>query len=498
VSAGKLTWHNHSRDQRCHPRRIVHPATTEELVGLVRDAEETTTTVRAVGAGHAWSDVALTTGVVVETDAMSGLVELDDGTLRATARDDRTLVRVRAGTRVRQLNAELEGRGLALRNMGGYDGQSIAGVVSTSTHGSGIEFGPFPDAVRSLDLVVAGGKVVRVEPEDGPTDPGAFAARHGEARTLEQDDEVFAAAVCGMGCMGIVDSLVLEVRPKFWLRERRAVRSWDEVRGDLAGGVLGRHDRYELFLNPYPRKDGGHDVLVTTRDEVPQPASVSSGDGERHPLIEMQASMPLVWMGLRLAARWAPSLLRTQFGRTLRRMEDDNYTQVSYRVLNIGASNKLPAISMELGVPVEGDVHLLTVDRILEVAAECAKDRRLFHTSPIALRFVAPSAAYASMMHGQATMMIELILVSDTRDGHALLAEYERRLAEFGARPHWGQYNTLGSDRGQLDALYPRWSAWLRVYDRFNSTGVFDCEFTDRIGISRRRTSPTGRFLRSI
>jgi hypothetical protein len=140
---------------------------------------------------------------------------------------------------------------------------------------------------------------------------------------------------------------------------------------------------------------------------------------------------------------------------------------------------------MELGVPAEGDVHLRTVDRILEVAAASARAKR-FHTSPIALRFVAPSAACVSMMHGRPTMMIELILVSGTRRGHALLQDYERELAEFGARPHWGQYNTLGADAGHLRALYPRWDAWLAAQRRFNATGAFDSPFTDRIGISRR------------
>jgi L-gulono-1,4-lactone dehydrogenase len=482
---GGTTWSNHSRDQSCRPRRIEHPATAEELVALVRDGERLRTSVRAVGAGHAWSDVALTDGLLLETDRLGGLLELDDGTLHATAREDPALVRVRAGTRVRTLNALLEERGLALRNMGGYDAQSIAGVVSTSTHGSGITFGPFPDAVRSLDLVVAGGERVRVEPAGGPTDPAAFAERHGDARTLEQDDAVFAAAVCGFGCLGIVESLVLEVRPRFWLRERRRVRTWEEERPELAGGVLDRHDHYELFLNPYPRRDGKHELLVTTRDEVPEPGKVSPGDGMRDPLIEMESSFPLVWVALRLAARFAPGLMRTQFGATLRRMKDENYTQVSYRVFNIGAANKLPALSMELGVPVEGDNHLRTVDRILQVAAESARRKR-FHTSPIALRFVAPSKAYASMMYGAPTMMIELILVSGTRRGHELLQTYERELADYGARPHWGQYNTLGADAGHLRGLYPRWDAWLEVQRRFNATGVFDSPFTDRIGISRR------------
>ena len=115
---------------------------------------------------------------------------------------------------------------------------------------------------------------------------------------------------------------------------------------------------------------------MTTRDEVPKPSGPGSpGDGERHPLIEMQASIPLV-LGRPpgRGARWPPRLLRTQFGRTLRRMEDENYTQISFRVFNIGAANKLPAYSMELGVPVRDDVHLRCVDRIIEIAAECAPD----------------------------------------------------------------------------------------------------------------------------
>jgi L-gulono-1,4-lactone dehydrogenase len=446
MTGRRLTWRNHSRDQECHPRRIVHPSETAELQAIVRDAEGDGTTVRAVGAGHAWSDVALTDGVLVETDRMTGVVE----------QVGEDLVRVRGGTRIRDLNAALDARGLGLVNMGGYDGQAIAGVVATSTHGSGLAFGPFPDYVESIDLVASEGRLVH----------------------LQRGDDDFDAAVCAMGCMGIVDSLVLRVRPRFWLHEQRVGRTWRDVRAEL-DALLAREEHFELFLDPYST-----DVLQTTRTEVPEPTHGSPGDGERHPLIEIQASIPLVWIVLRLAARWAPSLLRTQFPRTLRRMEDPSYTQISHRVFNIGAANHLPALSSELGVPVEGDAHLRAVDRIIELAGELARTRKLFHTSPLSLRFVAPSSALASMMHGRPTMMIELILVAETRGGRELLAEYERRLgAEFGARPHWGQYNELGPRAG---ALYPRWDDWLAVYERMNATGVFDSEFTDRIGISRR------------
>src|SRR3989441_12848642 len=82
--------------------------------------------------------------------------------------------------------------------MGGYDGQTVAGVISTSTHGSGITFGPLPEQIRSLDLVAGGGAGYRIERGDGPTDPAAFARRYPERR-LVQGDEIGRASCRGRG-----------------------------------------------------------------------------------------------------------------------------------------------------------------------------------------------------------------------------------------------------------------------------------------------------------
>ncbi|HSD78263.1 MAG TPA: FAD-binding protein [Solirubrobacteraceae bacterium] len=478
------TWRNHTGNQSCRPRGIVSPASLQELVELVRRAEREGTTVRAVGAGHAWSDVALTDGYLVLPDRLGGLLELDDGTLRPNA-GTTPLVRVLGGTRLRDLNGALERAGLALPQMGGYDAQTIAGVVSTSTHGSGLRWGPFPDLVRSLDLVVAGGDVLRVEPAAGPTDPAAFASVHGDRRRLVQDDDTFAAAVCGMGCTGLIHALVIEVRERFWLNEVRTLSTWEEVRGTLTpDGVLGEGDHYELFLNPYARRDGRHSVLVTRRADCPDPGRLPPAKRERHPLTELEASLPITGVLLRLLARHLPGLMVRRFDATLRDMRDDGYASVSYRVFNIGEANKLPAFSMELGVALDGDRHLAAVDRILAIAAERRRGRRrTYHTSPIALRFVAPSRALASMMHDRATMMIELIMVDGTRRGYELLAGYEERLGDLGVRAHWGQYNGLTAER--IRALYPRWEDWLAVERRLNASGVFDSPFTRRVGISR-------------
>jgi L-gulono-1,4-lactone dehydrogenase len=460
----------------------VRPDSLEALVALVRRAEREGTSIRMVGAGHAWSDVALTEGFLLEPDELGGVIALDDGCLRPEAAAQR-LVRVLGGTHLRDLNAALDDDGLALPNMGGYDEQTIGGVVSTSTHGSGIAFGPFPDLVCSLDLVIAGGEVVRVEPADGPSDPARFEAVYGDTRRLIQDDDTFAAAICGMGCMGLIHSLVLEVREKFWLNEVRTLSTWEAVRDHLTVDDLRRVGaHYELFVNPYAGPDGTHRLLVTVRNPCPEPYDLPPDKRERHPLTELASSIPLTGFLIRWYMRLFPRSLPRRFDQVLADMRDDGYASVSYRVFNIGAANELPAYSMELGVSIEDGRHVAAVDRILAIAERRRREDGIYQTSPFSLRFVAPSRAYASMMHGQPTMMIELIMVKGSKRGYELLAGYESELADLGVRAHWGQYNRLAPE--QLPTLYPQWAQWMAIHRQFNSSAVFDSPFTRRVGIS--------------
>lgn len=472
-------WKNNTGEQRCEPVELARPRTRGDLVDLVTRAERDGLKVRAAGAGHSWSDVVLTEGIMVEKDRLNGVEVPDPDTLRPQPPGTR-LVWVGSGTRLRTLNPALERMGLALSNMGGYDAQTIAGVISTSTHGSGLAFGPFPDAVRSLELVVSGGRALRVEPADGPTDPAAFAE---DGIELVQDDDRFNAAICGIGTLGLLHRVMIEVREKFWLKEVRTLDTWENVRSSLtADGVLGEEGHYELFVNPYPGDDGQHRVLVTRRTEAEEPIDEPQDKLERHPLTELQASWKLTGVVLRFLARRFPSLMAKRFDSVLEDMTDDGYTNVSYKVFNIGEANKLPADSMELGVAVDGR-HVEAVDRILEIAAKRAKEG-IHHTSPFSLRFVAPSRAYASMMHGQPTMMIELIMVTGSRGNLALLIGYEDALADLEVRPHWGQLNAIEPE--QPPRLYPMWERWLEVERDYNASGVFDSPFTERVGISTR------------
>jgi FAD/FMN-containing dehydrogenase len=479
-------WNNSLGNQGIDPLEICQPSTVEQLVALVHKAERENVTVRAVGKGHSWSDVALTSGFVIDTGALNRVLELEEDVIEPRS-GGAPLVRVEGGITLAELNEHLEAKGLALPNMSGYDGMTIAGVTSTSTHGSGIAFGPLSDFVRSLDLVASGGRLYRIEPTDGLTNPAAFHNRHRDW-TLVQDDHWFQAAVVGMGSLGIVYSMILAVQKSYWLREVRVRSDWDEVRKDLAGGdVLHEHRHYEVYVNPY-ETDGKHHCIVTTRDIVSAEEARRDWHRTRHMLSELLAKTPIFPLVINLIVGLWPKITPRLIDFALSRLADADYTNVSYRVLNIGAANGLPAYSAEIGVPRDADgTHIRAVERIFDVAAEHQRLGQVYQTSPISLRFVKASDSYLSMMQGRETMMIELISLSHTEGGTELLAAYEEALYEMDGRPcgrpHWGQLNTLNSFR--VRDLYPELDRWLDIRDQLDQTGVFNSPFTKRVGVSQ-------------
>jgi len=482
------TWRNHLGNQRIDPLRIYAPRTIEQVSEIVRQAEEQGVTVRAVGSGHSWSDVALTRGFLLQTDNLAR-PDLGERDLLRPEWAERRVVRSEGGIRIKELNAYLEEKGLALSNMGGYDHQTIAGVISTSTHGSGITFGPLNDFVRSLDIVVAGGEMQRIEPSDGPTDPERFAAHFGDRRTLVQDDHVFNAVAVSMGCMGIICTVMIEVEPKYYLREVREFHTWDKVRADLLDGeVLRKNRHYEVLFSPYERKHR-YPCLVTTRNYTRNPSRKPLDKRMRNWGVELASAFPLTPYFINLMVDLKPSLSPWMMENAIRALIKQEYDEVSYKVLNIGAANLLPAYSGEVGVPMDGR-HIEAADALIRVAAESRRVGDVFQSSPISFRFVKASNAYMSMMQGRDTMMIELIELSRCDGGYELIAAYERELSKLGGRPHWGQVNSLAGGGALLETMYPRYADWLEVLGRLNSSGVFDSPFTDRVGISRQRFTP--------
>jgi hypothetical protein len=188
---------------------------------------------------------------------------------------------------------------------------------------------------------------------------------------------------------------------------------------------------------------------------------------------------------MQLAGRFAPNKIPAMLDFSLGAIKcPDGYANVSYLVYNIGSVNKLHAYSAEMAVPTEGDKHIEAIEAVLAIAERYRSEGAIYHTSPIACRFVAPSAAYMSMMNARETMMIELIQLVDTDGGTEILAAHQEALEPLQVRPHWGQINTLADS--EVARLYPRFADWDRIRRQLDPNDVFASPFTKRVGITPR------------
>ncbi|HTA88138.1 MAG TPA: FAD-binding protein, partial [Polyangiaceae bacterium] len=267
TSTPSSPWVNWSGTQEVYARQVLRPHTLEQLQEYVRDAFQSGERLRAVATGLSFSDILQADDTLLE---VTGLLGCDGAVLlpleeqlwkpRPVYPPPAPLVRIVCGARIRHLNASLACAGLAFENLGGYDGQTMIGAISTSTHGTGVGLPPLADGVCALDLVTLDGRILHIEPSDGLTDPEKFCKFYGTSRKLVQCDRRFRAAIVSLGCMGVIYSVTMRVRSAYRLRERRTVRKWSEVQAELLGmqSPLYRARHFEVEINPYPDRRGDY------------------------------------------------------------------------------------------------------------------------------------------------------------------------------------------------------------------------------------------------
>ena len=307
---------NHGKNVAWRPRYAFAPgASIDELSNTLRFIDQKlpkSLSIKAGGSRHSWSPAAATSGVYIHPEGIRFIEPAADASMKASVpsalRDK--LVRVGSGTRVRELNAALWERGLSLPALGGFDGQTLGGVLPTGTHGSVLKHGPLASRVRSIDLVTARGEHVRIEPKDGLTDPVRFAREHPKM-SLVQDDATFQAAQINMGTMGVVHAYVLEAAERFHLTEVRTKTDVADVlrvledgnvyhamdvdqvppgtppdRGLRFEGQPERAHHLEVLLNPHSDQ-----VIITSRQ--PTEVDVEPFDMSRRPGRDLFRSLDL-------------------------------------------------------------------------------------------------------------------------------------------------------------------------------------------------------------
>jgi len=483
--SGRESWSNSIGNQRVTPFRLLRPTTLAEIIDVVRLAESQNRKVRAVGSGHSFSDIALTDDYLIDTHSLNKVLVLDSETLSESARN-LTLVDIECGITIADVNAALDRLGLALINMGAHTAQTVVGALSTSTHGSGISLGSAASFVRSIVAVGSEGKVYRIEPADGITDPEKFKTKHGDVELIQNDDW-FNSVVIGLGCMGVVYSVTVQVRQKYWLRESRTLSNWAQVKADLLKGDVLRDNRhYEVLVNPY-KLNGDHTCLVTVRNEIPEPQHPSEEKRNRSHLSVGLSFLPhfiIRFTGglISFKNRLLPGSIPKTIEDSLKGLADEEYDASSYRVLDLGAPNYAAAYSSEYALAVDDNSYIAAAEKIIEIAERNRVTKNRYQTVPFSLRFVAKHDLYFSMMYGRPTCMIEVPMLDPTVGGLETLREIEDSLIDLGARPHWGQIHYLAGGNSLIRKMYPMYDKWIAVRKILNSSGVFNSRFSERCG----------------
>ena len=400
--------------------RLHHPETIDQVQQLVRHGD----TLKVLGSRHSFNDIADTTADLISLDRLEPIVAFDHA---------RRTVTVDGGVRYGQLCEQLHRAGYALPNLASLPHISIAGACATATHGSGVRNGNLATAVSALELVTADGEVVALSRE-----------RHGEQ---------FQGAVVGLGALGVVTKLTLDLVPTFMMRQ----------------------DVYENL--PMARLEDDFDAIVASA------YSVSLFTDWQHERVSQ------VWVKRRVAdgAAFAPE--REWFGATAAPTHRHPIVSLPAEPCTeqMGIPGpwyaRLPHFRMEF-TPSSGE-ELQTeymLPRRHAIAAFHALDRLRDQIAPLLqiseVRTIAADTLWMSPCYQQDCVAFHFTWKKDWEAVRQLLPQIEAALAPLEARPHWGKLFTMPAAHVQsLYAKLPEFQRLLRTYD---PAGKFRNAFLDR------------------
>jgi L-gulono-1,4-lactone dehydrogenase len=332
VAVTFTTW---GRTFTAEPARRATPRDESELCALVARAAQEGLRVRAMGAGHSFTDAAVTDGLLLSLDHLHGIESVQ------RLPSGEALVTVGAGTRLFELNRELTTLGLAMRNLGDIDRQSVAGAISTGTHGTGERLGGLATQVRGVRVVLPDGSVRSVSDDDPDGSP---------------ERVLFEVARLGLGSVGILTAVTLEVVPAYLLRSTESVRPWRDV-VDGYDELVARHERVDAYWFPgtdrmltwcNDRLDPDEALAHAARQEGLRGAARRFGTGARTFLDEevlANGALGAVMHTAAVAPRWVPRINRMSAAM----LGDRTYVAPSDRVLV--TRRRVRFTEMEYAVP---------------------------------------------------------------------------------------------------------------------------------------------------
>jgi D-arabinono-1,4-lactone oxidase/FAD binding domain len=411
------------------PRRFARPTTIAEIVDLVKGSQK----VRVFGSGHSFNDGVVSEETLVSLDDYSGVVRRDIANKQLT---------VKGGTRVRKVVKLLLEDGLAFEALPSHDAQSIAGILSTDVHGTGRDWGFVNESVVSLKLI------------DG----------NGEVHECRPSDDLFKAAVGGVGAVGIISEVVVQGVDRFNVEQDVKTKSVSYVEKNL-DQLLEKNEHLSLYLFPFAKR-----CRVNTWNNAKLKKKTRFGKVREFARISADA-MLAAWVGNLFAytglLRLVSPLYGIESGSNLVLESNEAFNRSIYHLHQ----------ELEFTIPYEDTFEVLrrfirlyeeryragTPYMILEVRFTPERDRTLIGAG-----------------HGRRSTWIDLVC-NDSRGFEGYYAAAEALIKEIGARPHLGKFCESFGNADMARLHGDRFERFLDLVELRDPDRKFANSFTRRV-----------------
>jgi FAD-linked oxidoreductase len=412
-----MQWRNWDGRVRCEPRQFLEPATEQEVAELLARVAGDGRHLRVAGSGHSFTPLVRSNDILVSVRNLRGIIQIDR---------DRQQVEVGAGTVLHELSPALAREGFALENLGDIDEQTIAGAISTGTHGTGLSLGGLASQVTGLRIATTQGTLVDFD---------------------SSNPDRLQAAVVSLGALGILTRVRLKVIPRYRLKlvARRAPLS-EALESCTAWAQHHRH--FEFFW--FPHSDQCQLKFTDITEEPLKPRS-------RRARLADDILETGVFGSASALCRFVPALSPALSRFAGRFVSEASVVDDSYRVF--ASNRKVRFHETEYALPLEAAVPALKAIQ----ARMAAKNYRVHF--PVEVRFGAADDGWLSLSHGRASCYIA-VHMAQGMDFNEYFADMEAIFSEFDGRPHWGKRHNL--KREDLTRLYPRFEDFIALREHFD------------------------------
>ena len=416
-------WSNWSGSVQSTPRQIVKPISIDELAHLMKMYGRDERHVRVVGAGHSFTPLVQTNDILMSLENLQGVTDVNT---------EQNTVTLRSGTWLKNLGNDLFKRGLAQENLGDINVQSIAGAISTGTHGTGIAYGSLATQVEGFTLITADGERLACSAEHNP--------------------DIFKAAQVSLGTLGIIAEVTLRVVPAKCLHFKSHRESLEQCLTNVER-YKQENDHFEFYWFPYTQW-----VQTKFLNQTTEPVSKSSLWGNFNKIVLENG---VYWL-LSELNRMQPKLSKTISNISAQGIAPVD--EVNYSHLLFSTPRVVRFQEMEYNIPAE---HFSTV--LAEIEA-CVERERFEVHFPVECRFVHADDIWLSSAYQRESAYIAVHMYRGM-PYKAYFEAIEAIFQRYQGRPHWGKMHTQTAH--SLEKLYPRWHDFRRVRDSLDPKGIF-------------------------